>query len=393
MKNIKLSRRNFSFGLALSLGFRVGSSIAITGIPSLAFSKAPTNPTDMDKRKILTYASAATDNNKQHWLAIFDGQGKLKTKLALPERAHQISMHPDSTQLAVAARRPGRYLFIVDAQTGKLLQHIEPESGHHFYGHSSFSLDGNYLYTTENHIDSGEGRIFVRDTTDSYKIIRSYSSHGIGPHEIRTFPNSNTLVVANGGIHTHPDSGRIKLNLDSMSPSLVYLSAETGEFLEKAKLPKDLHQLSIRHIDVNAQGITAIAMQYQGDKSDNVPLVAMHKRGDRIRTRWAPDYINRRMENYCGSVCFNKSGSIFAVTAPRGDLITLWDAFDGEFISQLRCPDVCGISQFEKHGFSFSNGLGKLYNFDMNRSILEEFEHSNNENHLMWDNHLTSYNS
>lgn len=383
MQKIILSRRAFVSSLGTALKSTLGSGLILSSFHLNAFA------VNHHKDNTIGLASAASGKNNQHWLAIFDTQGKLSHQIALPDRAHQITQQPGSFILAIAARRPGTYLMIVDSQKGEIIQHIQSEKGHHFYGHTSYSLDGRYLYTTENDIESGEGRIVVRDANDKYQVINSFSSHGIGPHEIKVHPDGETLVVANGGILTHPEAGRAKLNLDTMSPSLVYLSSKNGELLEQRTLPKHLHQLSIRHISINNDGFTAVAMQYQGNKLDNVPLVAVHKRGQPLKTLWAPEHINRGMKQYCGSVCFNQSGSIFAITSPRGNLLTLWDAIDGEYITQFRCADVCGVSQFGQHGFSFSNGLGKLYTFDMNSSLLKLVQ-KENHHQLSWDNHLTS---
>ena len=393
MHNKKISRRTFALGLASStLGSSIlgltalGSSLSLTSLKLVASTR--TDSKDSLKKIALQsqYASAATDQHSKHFLAILDSEGKQLSKLALPARAHQIAVHPNANTLAVAARRPGSYLMIVDASNGKMHQVIHPYMGHHFYGHSAYSSDGRFLFTSENHIESGEGRIFVRDAEDHYKIIRSFSSYGIGPHEIKIHPDNQTLVVANGGILTHPDYGRAKLNLETMSPSLVYISIETGELLEQRKLPENLHKLSIRHIDINSNGLTAIAMQYKGTKTDKVPLIAVHQRGKPIKSLWAPEYINRKLENYCGSVCFNKSGSIFAVSSPRGNTITLWDAKNSEFITNLDCPDVCGISQSVNNGFTFSNGIGTLYQFDLDQPLIKLI---NKDKNISWDNHLT----
>lgn len=370
---MELSRRSFT-----SL---MGSGLLLSTIQQPALS--------MQQSKSLAsgFVSAASDNANQHWLVVLDANGGIKHTLAMPSRAHQITTHIHSPVVAVAARRPGIYLMIVDTQLGKITHQLAPQTGHHFYGHACYSTDGRYLFTTENHIASGDGYVFVRDAHSDYKIVNAFSSHGIGPHEIKVHPNGKMLIVANGGILTHPDSGRTKLNLDKMSPSLVYMSINDGKLIEKVQLPKHLNQLSIRHIDINQSGLTAIAMQYQGDKLDNVPLVAIHKQGRSLKTLWAPEHINLKMKHYCGSVCFNQSGSIFAVTSPRGNLLTLWDALDGEYITQFRCADVCGVSKFGTHGFSFSNGLGKLYTFDMKSSVLNLVQNQNHQ--LAWDNHLS----
>ena len=41
--------------------------------------------------------------------------------------------------------------------------------------------------------------------------IGELASFGVGPHEVVLMPDGATLVVANGGIRTHPDRDRAKL--------------------------------------------------------------------------------------------------------------------------------------------------------------------------------------
>ncbi|MGO8070867.1 DUF1513 domain-containing protein, partial [Rhizobium leguminosarum] len=60
--------------------------------------------------------------------------------------------------------------------------------------------------------------------------------------------------VANGGIETHPDCGRTKLNLGEMQPSLALSDAATGALVEKHVLPVEGAELSTRHIDLDGPG-------------------------------------------------------------------------------------------------------------------------------------------
>ncbi|MCK0317313.1 DUF1513 domain-containing protein, partial [Salmonella sp. 15E65] len=89
-----------------------------------------------------------------------------------------------------------------------------------------------------------------------------FDSGGIGPHEVVLMPDGKTLCVANGGILTHPDYGKLELNLDTMRPSLAYIDAASGELLEKVELEPALHRLSIRHLALAADGCVWFGCQY-----------------------------------------------------------------------------------------------------------------------------------
>jgi hypothetical protein len=200
-------------------------------------------------------------------------------------------------------------------------------------------------------------------------------------------PDGATLAVANGGIRTHPDRDRAKLNLDSMAPSLAYLDLADGKLRAAYRLPEEQHQLSIRHLAVLRTGGIAIAMQYEGDIRDPVPLVAIHD-GDRLRPLEAPPAVQAQMRQYGGSVAVDRGGSQIAVSAPRGNLITFWDAAEGAYLTSTMVPDGCGVAPTEQPGqFLITSGLGQVVRFEPKsgwRTLLELADLPETG----WDNHL-----
>lgn len=62
--------------------------------------------------------------------------------------------------------------------------------------------------STQNQYDSGRGVIGVYDVKDNYRLLETIPSHGIGSYEIKLLSEEKILVVANGGILTHPETGR-----------------------------------------------------------------------------------------------------------------------------------------------------------------------------------------
>lgn len=340
-------------------------------------------------------SSAATDLDGRHSLMVTNFVGEVINRLPLPARAHQVFKHPKLPLLCVIGRRPGMYMALVHTKTGALMKQISPTKGYHFYGHGLFSHDGRYLVSSENHIQSGEGRITLRDRLLDFAVVRQYSSHGIGPHEIKLSADGKKLIVANGGIKTHPNKGREKLNLKTMRPSLVYLHLLTGELIEKVSLPQHLHQLSIRHIDINEKDCVVIAMQYQGDTTDQVPLIATHQSGEEIKFLSAPVNSYLAMKHYCGSISYDTSGRFAAATSPRGDRFTLWDTLKGSIVDEVRCRDACGVVAFGASHFIITSGNGKLYLYDIKGKSLKintpVFTRKSNEKFrgFSWDNHLS----
>ena len=146
----------------------------------------------------------------------FDEFGHAKFAINLPDRGHSIAFHPNRSKAVVFARRPGNFAVEFDHQKGMATYRFDSATDRHLYGHGVFSHDGRYLYTAENDFAAGQGVIGVRDVNDQYRQIAELPSGGIGPHDVKLTSAGGHLVVANGGIRTHPDRAREKLNIDSM---------------------------------------------------------------------------------------------------------------------------------------------------------------------------------
>ena len=145
-----------------------------------------------------------------------------------------------------------------------------------------------------------------------------------------------------------------------MQPSLTYLEIASGRQAGAVQPPARLHQLGIRHAAVNARGLVAVAMQYEGSKRDRVPLVGLHD-GAELRLLEAPEKIQRRMRHYTGAIAFDPSGELLAVSSPRGNLFTFWDAAAGTLIDHLTVFDGCGLSAAEAPGaFLVTGGGGEV---------------------------------
>ena len=251
------------------------------------------------------FVSCRVDAEAGHHVTGIDASGRVRFDLPLPERGHGIAFRPGADEGLVFARRPGTFAVAFDPVAGIALRRIDAAAGRHFYGHGAFSPDGRYLFTSENDYEAGRGVLGVRDATDGYRQIGELASFGVGPHEVVLMPDGATLAIANGGIRTHPERDRAKLNLDSMAPSLAYLDLADGKLRGDYRLAEAHHQLSIRHLAVLGSGGVAIAMQYEGDMRDRVPLVGIHD-GDRIRLLEAPAGVQAQMRQYGGSVAVDR---------------------------------------------------------------------------------------
>ena len=343
--------------------------------------------------------SCWSDTDNRHYVSLLDPRGGSAFDVQLPARGHGIAINQQQKLAAVFARRPGDFVCIIKLRDGKLIGIITATEGRHFYGHGVFTPDGQYLLCSENAFESGEGRIGLYDCRNGFQRVGELPSHGIGPHEVKLLADGKTLVVANGGIKTHPDLPRIKTNLNTMKPNLAYLETSSGGLLEKVEPPAKWHQLSIRHLDVAADNTVAVAMQYQGKPTERPPLIAIHRPGSKLtgsdfpgsslqgsglKLLTAPDRIQRKMKNYCGSVTFSHDNSRFAVSSPRGNLVTYW-RIDGTYMGSHQQKDACGISQ-HANGFFVSDGTGTISLVKTDLSASDAISLTNHR----WDNHMVS---
>lgn len=331
------------------------------------------------------FASAYSLNKEEHLFGIFNQEGDILWSTPLLARAHAPVVHPNQSIVGIVARRPGFFMDFFDVSTHQRIIRIEPKADHHFYGHALFSQDGKHLITQENHYPSGQGKIFIRHWP-SGEVIQSYNSNGIGPHE-SVLLSDDILVIANGGLKTHPDEDRAILNLDTMQPNVTYLSLKDGRILNQAENTEDLHQLSIRHLDVNQHGTVALGFQYQGDIRDQVPLVAISNiNKPELEYLPIPEEVRIRFKQYCGSVCFDRSGEILAISTPRGGLVAYWHVDSKTFLGVENCRDVCGLVATDRfHEFVLTSGIGTLLTSNPVQNTNKVFKNYSN---IHWDNHL-----
>ena len=334
------------------------------------------------------YLSARGDMHGGFRVSVFTSGGAAVFDLPLPARGHSFAVRPDGRVAVLFARRPGAFALVIDVVNGRALGTFTTPDDRHFYGHGAFSPDGRLLYATENDFTAERGVIGVYGANRGYQRLGELPTHGIGPHEVRLLADGETLAVANGGIATHPDLPRVKLNLPDMAPSLVYLDRRDGRLLHAVRLDPELHQLSIRHLAIGRHGAVVVAMQYEGPAGDPVPLIASHRGDAPLRLFKAPAGVQRALKQYCGSIAFDRNARVIAVSAPRGNVVTFWEADSGRYLSAVAVPDGCGVAPAARSGmFLASSGRGGITMVEArsgwSRSVPAAFL-----NNARWDNHL-----
>lgn len=307
-KTMSLDRRQWLQGMAVLATLPLGTWAQNT--PATQFAAAWAVGTDMFVGVLQTPASS------QHALQVLHAH-------AVPTRAHGMTQLPDGS-LLFASRRPGDWLLRVRPDGQEDWLWIEPDRA--FNGHVIASHDGKHLYTTETDLADSQGLIGVRDVRTLEKVAE-WRTGGMDPHQL-LLDRDGSLVVANGGIPTQPETGRRKLKLTHMDSSIARLrpdqqGAITGQW--RLKDPR----LSLRHLSwgpsvawATEQRWLGIALQAEHDdaqQKQSAPVLALF---DGKHLHIAPVPAGAEWQGYGGDISSN--GQHFAVSCPRADVLTWW---------------------------------------------------------------------
>ncbi|MBV7486517.1 DUF1513 domain-containing protein [Bordetella sp. BOR01] len=361
---------------------------------------------EIDRRRFLALAAAAglapatlrAAGQAQLYLAarragdryeavVLDAQGRDRQVVPMPARGHSFAPDPARGRAVVFGRQPGFFAVVFRIDGAQPPVALQAAAGRHFFGHGVFLPDGRRMLATENHYEAGHGVLGIYDASDggNYRRIGEFETGGIGPHEVVLLPDGKTLCVANGGILTHPDYGKLELNLDTMRPSLAYVDAHDGRLLERVELPAQYHRLSIRHLVVAADGAVWFGCQHTGPAGERPPLVGRHRRGHAPELYAGPDEVLRGFRNYVGSVAVDPAGGVVATSSPVGGQVVYWDAASGRCLGLTRLADGCGVAPVAPERFLVNSGMGALVQAGPElpaQSILPPSPG------LSWDNHF-----
>jgi uncharacterized protein len=273
-------------------------------------------------------------------LSLADGK-VFGTRVAM--RAHGCAVDPRDPQRAVFfARRPGTQAYEFRLDTFHAQNLFETPAGRHLSGHGVFSDSGDLLFTPEHDYENERGVISVRDTRN-FQIAAQIDTRGIDPHEIAWLPGKEKLLVANGGILTHPRTFRRKLNVETMDPSLCVIEASSGKCLEQWRLPD--HLLSIRHLSIASDGSAAVGLQYEGPRQDAPAVVATYTPGIGLQMLDAPTSARSHLAGYVASVCVSDTEDLIAASCPYGSGVACWSKRSRKFLDLIPAAEAYGLSR------------------------------------------------
>jgi hypothetical protein len=331
------------------------------------------------------YVSGCRQGDGSFAAVLLDARGQDLAVLPVETRLHDTAYSRPLNRAVIFARRPGTLAFVIDLATRQVERTIVSPAGRHFYGHGVFSHDGRILYATENAYDNGGGVIGLYDSSNAYRRIGEILSGGVGPHELLLHPDGRSLIVANGGIRTNPETGREKLDPDTMVSSLTRISLVHGDFIESVQLPRELRLLSLRHLSVDASAAVWFGAQWEGDAGASPPIVGRYRPGSSLDTLMLPEPLARQCQNYVGSVACNAAGDLVATSCPKGRRIIVWETASGRIAGVVALEDGCGIAPSGGRGFALSSGGGALIEWSSRGASPLNSERRGNRS---FDNHL-----
>lgn len=332
--------------------------------------------------------SAQGDLPSTHGLVISSLQGST-TLVDSGFRGHDVARNlARPREVLMFGRRPGFETIVVDLDEARVVRRLVLDTGTAFQGHGCFTPDGAYLFTSEATVDDARGRIGVWDAR-TYQRLDAMDSGGVGPHEIALRPDSNLLVVANGGLLTRPETGRAVLNLDTMTSSLTYLDPWAARVVDAVGV--DEPKSSIRHFDVLADGTVVFGVQVQRAAAGHervVPLGFVHRLGDPVQALEEPSGIVAALQDYVGSVAIAPGSRVVGLTSPRGDVAAFWDVDHGLFVGHHRLADVCGIAaSSDGDRFILTSSTGEVRTLNA-ADLFEERALRRHLDQVVWDNHV-----
>ncbi|HEY6642014.1 DUF1513 domain-containing protein [Povalibacter sp.] len=362
-----MNRRNFLIGSAVALG-------AVTaGVGYRLRSQLHG-----------TLLSAFEDARGDQYVGGLSLESKQVFGAHIPLRAHGCAIDPaDPQRVYFFARRPGTAAFELRRDTLQVRMLFETPAGRHLAGHGVFSPDGSLLYTPEHDYENVRGVLAVRRTSD-FSIVAEIDTHGIDPHEVAWLPDGRSLLVANGGIMTHPRTFRRKLNIATMDPSLCVIDASNGECREQWRLPD--HLLSIRHLSVTSSGVTAIGLQYEGEPADAPGIAAIYQPGSGLRLLPSPVAERTRFHGYVASIAISEPQQLIAAACPYGQGVACWSSTDDRYLGFIAAAENYGLSRLADGSIIASQRDGSAYEIDKTppRSHFLQFA---SDFPLRWDDH------
>ncbi|MBU0498721.1 MAG: DUF1513 domain-containing protein [Gammaproteobacteria bacterium] len=177
----------------------------------------------------------------------------------LPVIGHKISLSPDGRR-AFWNSMNGSSMVSFDPDSLALDVFAKPQGKDRIGGgHALYSADGEILFVAERKANGTvrgrprdhHGLISIRDAR-TLRVLESYDSQGIGPHDMAILPDGKHLAIAHYGVMNLARMGERPLVVE---PSLCILELASGKRVQKWSGPTGGHE--VRHLAACGPGRVA----------------------------------------------------------------------------------------------------------------------------------------
>lgn len=244
---------------------------------------------------------------------------------------HGLATHPQKPYLFSLFEKKGPGACELDLKSGKVLRTISTDPSRHFYGHGSYSADGQHLYSTETILDSQEGVIAQRNSK-TMDIEGLFPTYGANPHDCQLIENGTILAITNGGA-TNGEA--------ESTPCVSYVDVKTQKLVKQHKMMDSRFNTGHLVISQEKQLIVSSAPHPRLPFSDPgaISLVDTDGTLKNLNT----EMVHASLKSETLSLCIDEKRHVVATTSPAGNSVTFWNLKTGDLISSLELASPRGI--------------------------------------------------
>jgi hypothetical protein len=213
------------------------------------------------------------DDKVRKMLTRIGFDGSIRQTL-LPVAAHDVEVAPDRS-VGVLCSMDGEQHSAFDPETLEMAA-LAPSLGEGWRGggHAVYLDGGKTVILSERapaapyhgSPDAHYGRLTVREPK-TLKIVESYSTHGIDPHDIRLTVDGKYIVAANYGSTVSARTGAHTVPRTVVQASITVVEVASGKLVDKRVTGKG--EVELRHLAAGGlDRIFAIQARYGGDAED-----------------------------------------------------------------------------------------------------------------------------
>jgi hypothetical protein len=276
-----------------------------------------------DKNEVLLINNSTKAGYGKPWMTVRTPPGSVRIfslasgkteEVQLPFFGHNLDQNPRQHHVAATFEQFGRRGAAIDLKARKVLAEIETVEGNTFIGHSAYSPDKQWIYTTEQNHRTNQGEISVRDSV-TFKFIQKFPSYGHFPHDCRLIEGGSKLIVAN-----------------NRGPSnIAYIETSSGKLLHQVIAGSS--ELVLSHFDISYD-----QWLFAGPRDKSPYGVLVSPGGQRFQLP------HPKIEKTgILSVKFITGSDFLGATYPEGNLVQMWNYKTQKQVASIELPNPRGI--------------------------------------------------